>query len=1165
MDRYEPSKGQQEQIDKDRRSLKRGALIAGAVGLGGLALLKYSKGGIVHGPGYVPPRKRYGVKGDTVLGPRPPTGAERKAALGPKLGPAAPTTAERLAMAIEKPTAFGPRPPTAAERKAALGPKLGPAAPTRAERLAMAVKKPTALDNQIRKGGAIRAVKAAGLRETRAYGALKPPTQARLAKVKPADRDAYVAMDARARTVQAPALKAKEVSNTSRLKSLLKGPAAVAKRGIVTPGEAAMAVGGQKKLTRETRQAARQEIQKFRNQKNFMTPASRLIEFKSDRDRGDTARDIAVGGGALASGGAAIYAAKKFGKTSDAATAAAQTVNQTAARFTPKEIANAVGADVKAKTKKTLKGYFPTFIKGGKKVSALLRKSYFSTPASRLIEFGNSEQVRDPDSRRYNDPLKVAAGFQRGYTRKDYNNNPIVEDMPLLHAQVLKGAYNKGKKIQRTATRGGSIIKDVSDTVRGKPREKDAAGRTKKKEWEKAWFKEGAKNVATGAALVGGAAYLAKNPDKRDALSRAGRKVTGRINKVIPDLFKAFSAHEFATPASGLFGKLRGPSTAAKAAVVSRQALLEKLQSRARMGSDKAARAARSVQKNLSGKKAKVKLADRYQKDAIRSVKKGAVLAGGGALGGAALMKTHADQPEASKVERGARFRNGLVGAAAGSFLGGGLFAGKSGFKGARIGAALGGIGGLLTNPKRRVAIDELQTASFGTPAGQLIEFARIPIHAGKIKSSLGYMGNLNESAQKLVKKGSMYVADKKRGKAIGVQGHRIYTKAANLARKRAGKGIEGMSDLDYNYRLGRELRKAGSRFVKADAALQYGAVAIKKKPINLDLDFSTPASRLIEFEDGKRFAKVVKNPETGRTKTVRYGQSGKASDGKDRIRPGTSKGDAYCARSANIGGDWKSDPNSPNNLSRKKWKCSGSVSRKDMSTPASRLIEFGSTGQARLRRVAESLVKKKDLKGARVAWDKAGLKADRISRSWANQERAGLPFNGQKGSWSKYDVSRKMTKQKNSWDGLNRKVAEVRGQSWDRFVPRRPTGWNFETPASRLIHFDEVAADAGWDIRDPRGKSARVFAPGSRQRVRREKEWYEKSDNERKMWKAGVLLAGAAGLAGGHLLTKKLGKKAVMPMASPGGIGKGSKMGPRSPQRREVFRSNPGDRPKWN
>ena len=77
------------------------------------------------------------------------------------------------------------------------------------------------------------------------------------------------------------------------------------------------------------------------------------------------------------------------------------------------------------------------------------------------------------------------------------------------------------------------------------------------------------------------------------------------------------------------------------------------------------------------------------------------------------------------------------------------------------------------------------------------------------------------------------------------------------------------------------------------------------------------------------RFTKIVTNPKTGRKRTVKFGQAGKAADGKDRIRPGTSKGDAYCARSAKIKGDWKKDPNSPNRLSRKKWKCKGAKSMK--------------------------------------------------------------------------------------------------------------------------------------------------------------------------------------------------------------------------------------------
>ncbi len=72
----------------------------------------------------------------------------------------------------------------------------------------------------------------------------------------------------------------------------------------------------------------------------------------------------------------------------------------------------------------------------------------------------------------------------------------------------------------------------------------------------------------------------------------------------------------------------------------------------------------------------------------------------------------------------------------------------------------------------------------------------------------------------------------------------------------------------------------------------------------------------------GKRFAKRVDG------KCRSFGQKGQAKGGGDRIRPGTAKGDAYCARSAKI----KKCKNPPcaNALSRKKWKCRGSKSMKE-------------------------------------------------------------------------------------------------------------------------------------------------------------------------------------------------------------------------------------------
>ena len=74
-----------------------------------------------------------------------------------------------------------------------------------------------------------------------------------------------------------------------------------------------------------------------------------------------------------------------------------------------------------------------------------------------------------------------------------------------------------------------------------------------------------------------------------------------------------------------------------------------------------------------------------------------------------------------------------------------------------------------------------------------------------------------------------------------------------------------------------------------------------------------------------------VKITSTG--KKVSYGQAGRAKGGGPRVKPGTSKGDSYCARSLGIkrglSKKKQSDPNTPNYLSRKRWKCSGAKSRK--------------------------------------------------------------------------------------------------------------------------------------------------------------------------------------------------------------------------------------------
>lgn len=70
----------------------------------------------------------------------------------------------------------------------------------------------------------------------------------------------------------------------------------------------------------------------------------------------------------------------------------------------------------------------------------------------------------------------------------------------------------------------------------------------------------------------------------------------------------------------------------------------------------------------------------------------------------------------------------------------------------------------------------------------------------------------------------------------------------------------------------------------------------------------------------------------TASGKRVSYGQAGRAKDGSRRVQPGTKKGDSYCARSAGQMKKHKKaakNPNSPLRLSRKRWKCAGTKSKR--------------------------------------------------------------------------------------------------------------------------------------------------------------------------------------------------------------------------------------------
>tara|TARA_R110002020_G_scaffold29432_9_gene92769 strand:- start:240 stop:701 length:462 start_codon:yes stop_codon:yes gene_type:complete len=87
-------------------------------------------------------------------------------------------------------------------------------------------------------------------------------------------------------------------------------------------------------------------------------------------------------------------------------------------------------------------------------------------------------------------------------------------------------------------------------------------------------------------------------------------------------------------------------------------------------------------------------------------------------------------------------------------------------------------------------------------------------------------------------------------------------------------------------------------------------------KEADLEIKEKKKKKKPCKLAKGKRFVTRVNG------KCRSHSQAGKAKDGGDRIRPGTKKAHAYCARSAAI----KKCKNPPcaNTLSRKKWKCKG-------------------------------------------------------------------------------------------------------------------------------------------------------------------------------------------------------------------------------------------------
>ena len=178
------------------------------------------------------------------------------------------------------------------------------------------------------------------------------------------------------------------------------------------------------------------------------------------------------------------------------------------------------------------------------------------------------------------------------------------------------------------------------------------------------------------------------------------------------------------------------------------------------------------------------------------------------------------------------------------------------------------------------------------------------------------------------------------------------YASALNtIAQKTGGNAPQGISDNHWNTLMSLiEDRMSEEVWDKDDGEYQRSIV----KPTKAKITHEELRGRVREAildrlaeepAKGKKYSKTVTNKKTGRKKKVSYGAKGY------RIAPGTDKGDSYCARSYGIkkglSKDKQNDPNTPNNLSRKKWRCSGKKSMKE---------EF-STDEALRTRVREAIM----------------------------------------------------------------------------------------------------------------------------------------------------------------------------------------------------------------
>ena len=691
------------------------------------------------------------------------------------------------------------------------------------------------------------------------------------------------------------------------------------------------------------------------------------------------------------------------------------------------------------------------------------------TAANPLLLFGGVGQMRD-DNNRFVDPLGVAAGMKTAYTRRRDGSYESV-NVPITHGQVLRSAYQRGHTVKTWGSRVGGLVRDVGDVVTGKARRQDEMGHPQRREWEKSWFKKASGAAVAGAGVLAGAAVLRHNPKARSWVASRAAGTKKFVNSKLPDFFPTRQFSEEDAPFLRSVIRLDIPEMP-----------LAIVQSRAR----------RLLGNNF-----------------VRSAAVGgAALGGAGALS-AGLMPDNPNKPRVQSAAEGA-VKDGI------------------------FGAALYG----ATEPLFKKALRTPVLASRRLPR-RLVQFDSPPEDHSRLRR---IAGTALAGAGVATLPAALPV--------LRIQGRRLLSKAPKTIQRAVGHHAEheaGLAVADYLRSAERVGKSPLGPFLGAASGRQIAQATKGRGVLGRKLSASEAgnahftASHWRRFTIGGKTGHEMWDWEVGGGLRNRAGLATHYDTALNRA--GIARHELLPSRRT---------PEDVFHAGRRK--VHAEVDRN--------IATHGDDYHAAIQRIATT-TKDRDVRGyfralatdkakpsahyARIAAASPAAIAGAAALSVSGRKKEGNRVNFERGDM----LYRHLQPARLYREGLRFGKSPERGSEQAGRVARLlatvrpiPQGWNPARAPMRdarsmplamaaripLVMLDGTASN--WDVRDARGRSARVFAPGSRRRVRREKEWHEQVGNQRKLL-AGLAVAGTVGgvAAGRYLFPKRIAEGEPAPM----------------------------------